>query len=83
MSMPGDFWLELERNVSSQVNDTLTKGEIPRVLMISYLRDLEIVARTSCDRRQTIQIIASGRSLLGDRTALEPKDGPFVHARAE
>lgn len=82
MSMPAEFWLELERNVSSKVDDALNLGEIPRELLISYLRDLELMARTACDRRQTIQIIASGRSLLGDRTQVGPSDGPFAHAPA-
>jgi uncharacterized DUF497 family protein len=78
MSIPVEFWTELERNVSSKVDDTLHTDGIPRDLMIGYLRDLEIMARTACDRRQTIQIIASGRSLLGDRTQVGPSDGPFT-----
>lgn len=78
MSIPVEFWTELERNVSSKVDDTLKTDGIPRDLMIGYLRDLEIMARTACDRRQTIQIIASGRSLLGDRTQVGPSDGPFT-----
>lgn len=78
MSIPVEFWTELERNVSSKVDDTLKTDGIPRDLMIGYLRDLEIMARTACDRRQTIQIIASGRSILGDRTQIGPSDGPFT-----
>ncbi|SFM90795.1 hypothetical protein [Methylobacterium pseudosasicola] len=80
--IPTDFWSELERNVSSNVDDALNTGEIPRELLISYLRDLEIMARTACDRRQTIQIIASARSVLGDRTAVEPQNRPFTYAVA-
>lgn len=82
MLMPADFWNELERNVASKVDDALNTDEVPRELLISYLRDLEVMARTACDRRQTIQIIASGRSLLGDRTPVGPSDGPFNHAIA-
>jgi hypothetical protein len=82
MSLPAEFWVELERNVSSKVGDALNTGSIPRDLVISYLRDVEIMARTACDRRQTIQIIASARSVLGDRTPLGPADGPFAHALA-
>ncbi len=78
MSIPVEFWVELERNVASKVGDTLKTDGIPRDLMIGYLRDLEIMARTACDRRQTIQIIASGRSLLGDRIQVGPSDGPFT-----
>lgn len=80
--IPAEFWIELERNVSAKVGAVITSGNIPRALVISYLRDLETMARTACDRRQTIQIIASARSLLGDRTPLGPDDGPFAHALA-
>lgn len=76
------FWIELERSVASQVNAALMNGEIPLALLVTYLRDLEEMARTECDRRQTIQIVASARSLLGDRVNIGPKDGPFVHAVA-
>ena len=71
------FWTELERTVSSKVGDALNTDEIPHELLISYLRDLEVLARTACDRRQTVQIIASGRSVLGDRTAVGPQDCAF------
>jgi hypothetical protein len=80
--IPDEFWNELERNVSSKVDNAINTGDIPHELLISYLRDLEIMARTACDRRQTIQIIASGRGVLGDRTVLEPRDGPFAYATA-
>jgi hypothetical protein len=73
-----EFWIELERDVASQVYAALHKGKISYVPLISYLRDLETMARAECDRRQTVQIIASGRSLLGDRTVLGPSDGPFT-----
>jgi hypothetical protein len=73
-----EFWIELERDVASQVDAALNKGKISHVPLISYLRDLETMARTECDRHQTVQIIASGRSLLGDRTVLGPSDGPFT-----
>ena len=79
MLVPDEFWTELEHNVASNVENALNADEVPRELLISYLRDLEIMARTACDRRQTVQIIASGRSLLGDREVLGPQDGPFAH----
>ena len=72
----------MEQNVSSKVESALECDDIPRELLISYLRDLEIMARTACERRQTIQIIASGRGILGDRTVLEPREGPFTHSVA-
>lgn len=82
MLVPAEFWNELERNVSSKVDKALNSGDIPPELLILYLRDLEVVARTACDRRQTIQIIASGRGVLGDRTQIGPTDGPFSHTIA-
>lgn len=78
----GNFWSELERNVSSKVGDALNTDEIPHELLISYLRDLEVMARTACHSRQTVQIIASGRRVLGDRTQVGPQNGPFTSAIA-
>lgn len=79
MLVPTGFWDDIEQNVSFIIGSSRNSDEIPRELLISYLRDLEIMARTACARRQTIQIIASGRSLLGDRTSVGPSDGPFSH----
>lgn len=78
MSIPMEFWDELERSVSEKVCHAINTGEIPSDLLIPYLRDVEVMARTACDRRQTIQIISSGRSLLGDRAQIGPADGPFA-----
>jgi hypothetical protein len=72
-----EFWEELERNITVKVDAALGKGETTRSALATYLRDLEIKARGESNRRQTIQIIASGRSLLGDRTRVGPSDGPF------
>ena len=80
MIIPADFWTELERNVSSKVSKALNTDEVPLVLLIFYMRDLEVMARTACRSRQTAQIIASGRSLLGDRQVLGPHDCPFTYA---
>lgn len=82
MLVQPEFWLELERTVSARVGNALNTRDIPRESLILYLRNAEIMARTACDRRQTIQIIASGRSLLGDRTRIGPDDGPFAHSFA-
>ena len=79
MMMSLEFWLQVERDVSVKVDNAINLGKNQREPIITYLRDLEVMARTACDRRQTVQIIASGRSLLGDRTALGPLDGPFAH----
>ena len=80
--MPVEFWLEVERHVSVKVDNALNLGLAQRAPLITYLRDLEVMARTACNRRQTVQIIASGRSVLGDRTVLGPLDGPFAHTLA-
>ena len=80
MIKPVKFWIDVERDVCARVDGVLNLGEAQREPVITYLRDLEVMARTACDRRQTVQIIASGRSLLGDRTVLGPDDGPFAHA---
>jgi len=80
--IPSNFWAELEHTVSSKVGEALNTDEVPRELLISYLRDLEIMARTACHSRQTVQIIASGRRVLGDRTQVGPQDGPFTYAVA-
>lgn len=80
MQIPANFWAELERTVSEKVGDALNTDEVPHELLISYLRDLEVMARTACHSRQTVQIIASGRSLLGDRQVIGPKDCAFSYA---
>ncbi|MCJ2086325.1 hypothetical protein MKK88_10010 [Methylobacterium sp. E-005] len=77
--IPSNFWAELEHTVSSKVGEALNTDEVPHELLISYLRDLEIMARTACHSRQTVQIIASGRRVLGDRTQVGPQDGPFTY----
>lgn len=74
-----DFWQDLELSITLKVDAALNKGEKIRAPLIAYLRDLEVMARVQCDRRQTVQIIASGRSLLGDRTVLGPSDVPFAN----
>ena len=80
MLVPTDFWFDVEQYVAAKVREALNTDLFPRELLISYLRDLEVVARTACKSRQTVQIIASGRSLLGDREVLGPHDCPFEHA---
>ena len=82
MMLSLEFWLQVERDVAAKVENVLNLGKVQRDPVITYLRDLEVMARTACDRRQTVQIIASGRSLLGDRIALGPHDGPFAHTFA-
>jgi hypothetical protein len=71
------FWDTVAEHVGAQVTPALKLGPLGRWPIITYLRDLEEIARRECDSRQTIQIIASGRHLLGDTTSIEPVDGPF------
>ena len=61
------YWRKLERTVSAKVGGALSKSDGDNETLILYLRDLEEVARAECDRAETIQIIASGRRLLGAR----------------
>lgn len=77
---PAEFWDDLERTVVHKVESALRDRRGRRTALIHYLREVEEMARTECDRRQTVQIIASGRSLLGDRRAVGPQDGPFARA---
>lgn len=75
-----EFWDDLERTVAQKVEAVLHDRQSRRKPVMEYLRQVEEMARTECSRRQTVQIIASGRSLLGDRRVVGPKDGPFAHA---
>jgi hypothetical protein len=74
---PPAFWDTVAAHVGAQVTPAIKLGPRARAPIIAYLRDLEGIARRECDSRQAVQIIASGRHLLGDRTDIEPSDGPF------
>ncbi|WP_204311137.1 hypothetical protein, partial [Klebsiella michiganensis] len=50
----------------------LGKGPGVRQPVIEYLRDLEAIARRESADRQTIQVIASSRRLLGDPAEVRP-----------
>lgn len=75
---PAEFWDDLERTVARKVEHALHNHRAERPLLIDYLRQVEEMARSECHRRQTVQIIASGRSLLGDRRLVGPQEGPFT-----
>jgi hypothetical protein len=75
MQRPDGFWDNLERVVSAKVESALRDRGARREPVIEYLRHLEEMVRSECDRRQTVQIIASGRSLLGDRAPVAPRPG--------
>ncbi|MCJ2141116.1 hypothetical protein [Methylobacterium sp. E-066] len=74
---PPEFWDTLAEQVSAKVEPVLQQHARMRQPVIVYLRDLEVLARQECDRREVIQIIASGRRILGDREQVGRPDGPF------
>jgi hypothetical protein len=74
---PPAFWDTVAEHVAAQVGPAMKLAPRARRPIITYLRDLEGIARRECDSRQTVQIIASGRHILGDRSDIDPVDGPF------
>ncbi|GEP07889.1 hypothetical protein MOX02_59270 [Methylobacterium oxalidis] len=74
---PADFWETVASSVTSKVKPVLRQPRRARDPVIQYLRDLESVARAECPSRETVQVIASGRRLLGDRSEVGPPDSPF------
>ena len=78
MIRPNDYWCNLEGIVTAKVDAALRIHDEPRGPLIAYLRNLETMVRTEYGRQQTIQVIASGRRLLGDRAFFRSPDVPFV-----
>ncbi|MCJ2124933.1 hypothetical protein [Methylobacterium sp. J-077] len=74
---PPEFWDALVEHVTAKVEPVLRQHAHVRQPVIVYLRDLEVLARQECDRREVIQVIASGRRILGDREQVGRPDGPF------
>lgn len=72
-----EFWATVAEHVAAQVAPALRLEQRARAPIVTYLRDLEGIARRESDSRQAIQIIASGRRLLGDRSDVGPIKGPF------
>jgi len=70
---------KVERDVTTKVEAAPITRQRSKVPVLSCLRDLERLVRSKCDRRRTVQIIASGRSLLGDRIVLGPSDVPLAN----
>jgi hypothetical protein len=64
----GEFWEAIPGLVEARVTSVFGRAPKAREPVIEYLRDLEVVARQECSRRQAVQVIASGRRLLGDET---------------
>jgi hypothetical protein len=67
---PAEFWAAIPSLVTSKVAPVLERKPEVRAPVIEYLRDLEVVARRECVSRDAVQVIASGRRLLGDRTSI-------------
>ncbi len=67
---PARFWDTIPGLVEAMVTSVRGLGPQVRAPVIAYLRDLERVARQEQTRRQAVQVIASGRRLLGDRTEI-------------
>lgn len=74
---PDGFWDTVADHVTAKVRPVLRQRRSARDPVIAYLRDLETVARRECESRAAIQVIASGRHVLGDRSEIGPTDGPF------
>ena len=76
-SRSAEFWDRVTEVVTSKVEPVVGASHHAREPVIGYLRDLEAVARQECSSRETVQVIASGRRLLGDMTEIAPGNGPF------
>jgi hypothetical protein len=71
------FWDTVAQHVTAKVEPALRQKQPAREPVIAYLRDLEALARRECDSRDAIQVIASGRHILGDGEEVGPAEGPF------
>ncbi|MBU69634.1 MAG: hypothetical protein CL858_30115 [Cupriavidus sp.] len=60
----------VEQRVTAIVASTLANAAGIPPALIAYLRTLELAVRAHGTERQTIQVISSGRRLLGDREDL-------------
>lgn len=76
--MQSEFWDTLAEHVTAKVEPVLRQNQRARQPVIIYLRDLEAVARRECHSREVIQVIASGRRVLGDQEDIETQDGSFA-----
>ena len=74
---PAEIWETVAGLVTAKVEPVIGRGETLRGPATDDLRDLEALARRHCDSPDTVQIIASGRRLLGDRREIGPPEGPF------
>jgi hypothetical protein len=70
LERPTEFWETIPTHVTSKVRPVLNRSPRVREPVIEYLRDLEAVARQECTNREAVQVIASGRRLLGDEVEI-------------
>ncbi len=68
------FWVSVTDQVTRRVAPILGRGEAARAPVRAYLRDLEAVARAEGGSREALQVIASGRRLLGDASEITEAD---------
>jgi hypothetical protein len=80
-AQPTAFWASVVQDVTSRVepvlaqNDQIQDGQAQdqaRDAVIAYLRDLQAVALRRGSSREALQVIASGRRLLGDHAVPPP-----------
>lgn len=79
---PQEFWDTSAAHVAAMVHPSLWQEQCERGPVIAYLRDLDALVRRECESRDTFQIIASARHVLGDRQKVGPMNGPFCRFRA-
>ena len=82
VAKPDGYWQHLEQVISAEVETALGKNEDARRPLVTYLRDLEEIAHAEGGQRQTVQVIVSGRRLLGDRSGIGSADEPFPRLAA-
>lgn len=80
-AQPQELWDTIAAHVAAMVQPTLDRKQCEREPVIAYLRNLESLARRECESRDAIQIIASGRHVLGDWQEIGPVNGPFCRLR--
>lgn len=72
--MSAEFWASVTHLVTTKVEPVLRSDEPARDSVRAYLRDLEAVARAEGGSREALQVIASGRRLLGDASDITEAD---------
>lgn len=73
-TISAEFWASVTDLVTTKVEPVLRGDEATRDPVRVYLRDLEAVARAESDSREALQVIASGRRLLGDVSGITDAD---------